>query len=1124
MNEIYNATPNGSLLKYAKDGNIVDVREAIINGADINTQDTDGNTALHLAIKGKHISLLIELLKKERINIEIRNNKGLTPLFCAVQDDLPEIVKALLSANANMNLRSISQSNCTPLIYASAHCSEEVVEILLKHSLLNATDIINATGDSGTALHLAAYYGREKVIKLLLTYGVDQTIVDRDRRNPQQLAEIVNKEEINAKRIYERASNAYERLKPYEFKKFLKLFNKQFVNYKLEKIKNNPNGLESFPALKATEDKQILSNYPSVQKWKEIASQVPELTTFIREAFKSSVIEAHDKGIVVDQVKLDIQIINKIFTASIEHAQLIKVSPHIATLLKGHHSQSEKILSNLTGINNNNFIKQIQVFNEKLEGTISFLKTLPSMKSLPERAEIFSEINTVMSGFSNIQLQEVQSIATSLFKNITNIPVTFKELNGEIFNLHEKLVNIQNNTILSKLDVFNVKSKLQTLLVQREDQIVKHNSSLNNIGQGIEFLGALINIGGKPELGNTIVAIGQAGVSIASTIIGFSSIAAASGPLAPYVLIGGAVFTLFKSLGLFGNNGPNKEQQMLQQISQQICQLGQHLDKRFDRIELMLGTIHKEMHQRFDIIDNHLNIIENTINKFYHDTMQEFKAVGNGLKDINVACTIINSKLDMINRNLQQGFQNLYQQGYLNSKNTFLTDRQNNPYPNNKIKNPEKYYNKFYVWITTGSNNPQVAGDINSNYTIKEICQEINNSGLEKNINLLANYARRNGITIPTTQLANPSIFSEGVQTFMHFIDVTPELSIDHMAHQQNIDSIIAIGNEINSFIVKIKTNGDFFHHLCDEYKKSVLNAIGIFNFHPLNAPINQDIRNSLTDVEEKRQLLYIYLSLTFSKEILEDSNLNSYLNTKIWDKSDFGYYMNFIHTNKSKEFTTLAINENAIKAIDDLEDLLLEKVLLAQKNKKANYELIDKVIEGLEAFKNIYFSEQHFQVPQIIPEEKASEEFKNTVRSFIGPKQISKRFAFKVERKGESELCIQLTNKDEIDLDDEKKLTENLRKLKNNLENNLILYELEDGEHYNIKLNYTVGVLTINSNTKTLNRIGALLKDAGQNYWDKNVIENSRVFFFKPQKQQPVINSTSTQQTIVEEIECRMQ
>ena len=85
-------------------------------GADPAVAAADGNTSYHLAVKRKDRKSLRELLKTslDRENINLLNDKGLTPLHLAVLARDEAIVRMLLAFGARTNLK-VSAMEIVPL-------------------------------------------------------------------------------------------------------------------------------------------------------------------------------------------------------------------------------------------------------------------------------------------------------------------------------------------------------------------------------------------------------------------------------------------------------------------------------------------------------------------------------------------------------------------------------------------------------------------------------------------------------------------------------------------------------------------------------------------------------------------------------------------------------------------------------------------------------------------------------------------------------------------------------------------------------------------------------------------------------------------------------------------------
>ena len=98
-------------------------------GAHVNCQDSNGNTALHIACK--HLNNhLVFLLLDYGANLHIKNNNGFTALHIAVKHNL-EVVEYLFGFGANIHVRD--NKGRTPLHIASEHGNASIVKFLLEH-------------------------------------------------------------------------------------------------------------------------------------------------------------------------------------------------------------------------------------------------------------------------------------------------------------------------------------------------------------------------------------------------------------------------------------------------------------------------------------------------------------------------------------------------------------------------------------------------------------------------------------------------------------------------------------------------------------------------------------------------------------------------------------------------------------------------------------------------------------------------------------------------------------------------------------------------------------------------------------------------------------------------------
>ena len=73
-------------------------KSLIKNNFEVNQGDHLGNTALHKAIKGKHVELIKALIKKNNCDVNAKNNDGETPLSLAVESNDVGIFRQIVNA------------------------------------------------------------------------------------------------------------------------------------------------------------------------------------------------------------------------------------------------------------------------------------------------------------------------------------------------------------------------------------------------------------------------------------------------------------------------------------------------------------------------------------------------------------------------------------------------------------------------------------------------------------------------------------------------------------------------------------------------------------------------------------------------------------------------------------------------------------------------------------------------------------------------------------------------------------------------------------------------------------------------------------------------------------------
>ena len=139
-------------------------------GFDPNTRDPKGQVGLTIALQNGSSKAFAALLASSQVNVEARNAQDESPLMMAALKGNLEAVKALLARDADVN-----KTGWAPLHYAASAGSRQHVAIIAL--LLENHAFIDAASPNGTTpLMMAAHYGSNEAVQLLLEEGADPTL------------------------------------------------------------------------------------------------------------------------------------------------------------------------------------------------------------------------------------------------------------------------------------------------------------------------------------------------------------------------------------------------------------------------------------------------------------------------------------------------------------------------------------------------------------------------------------------------------------------------------------------------------------------------------------------------------------------------------------------------------------------------------------------------------------------------------------------------------------------------------------------------------------------------------------------------------------------------------------
>jgi ankyrin repeat protein len=140
------------------------VRTLIQRGFDANSRDPQGQTALHLALRGGQFNVAEALLGERSVDVNALNAAEESALMMAALKGHTDWTRRLIERGAQVN-----KPGWTPLHYAASGPDTAVVRLLLDRGAAVNAESPNRT----TPLMMAAQSGSEASVELLLSRGAD---------------------------------------------------------------------------------------------------------------------------------------------------------------------------------------------------------------------------------------------------------------------------------------------------------------------------------------------------------------------------------------------------------------------------------------------------------------------------------------------------------------------------------------------------------------------------------------------------------------------------------------------------------------------------------------------------------------------------------------------------------------------------------------------------------------------------------------------------------------------------------------------------------------------------------------------------------------------------------------
>jgi ankyrin repeat protein len=161
------------------------VRALVQRGLDPNTRNPEGQTALHLALRDQSPRIAEALWASPALDVNAVNGSGETPLMlAALRGDL-RWAQRLVERGAKVH-----QPGWSPLHYAATGNEPKIVAFLLDRG----APVDAPSPNRSTPLMMAARYGAEASVDLLLARGADKRLRNDRDLDAREFAKLAGRE------------------------------------------------------------------------------------------------------------------------------------------------------------------------------------------------------------------------------------------------------------------------------------------------------------------------------------------------------------------------------------------------------------------------------------------------------------------------------------------------------------------------------------------------------------------------------------------------------------------------------------------------------------------------------------------------------------------------------------------------------------------------------------------------------------------------------------------------------------------------------------------------------------------------------------------------------------------
>ncbi|KAK4418354.1 Ankyrin repeat domain-containing protein 55 [Sesamum alatum] len=173
---LFEAAQEGNLLLLKQCAEDINIGEALVETYDW-VRDGGGRSALHVAAAAGKTNVCEYLIEEIKLDVDVIDDRGRTPLHHAVLHRHVDIAEYLLSVGA-------CSSACDKWTYTPLHYAAEIGDILLLVMLMSGGASIDVESDYGTPLQRAIAYRNKDAVEVLLDHEADADLAGREFFTP----------------------------------------------------------------------------------------------------------------------------------------------------------------------------------------------------------------------------------------------------------------------------------------------------------------------------------------------------------------------------------------------------------------------------------------------------------------------------------------------------------------------------------------------------------------------------------------------------------------------------------------------------------------------------------------------------------------------------------------------------------------------------------------------------------------------------------------------------------------------------------------------------------------------------------------------------------------------------